>query len=351
MKKATKSRPFNYLTLASVLSAFAVILIHVNSFYTFAENPRWILANFVNTFFTFAVPVFFMISGATLIDYRDRYDTKTFLKKRFKKTLIPFLFWSLAAMAVRYFWLKEAFANTTILDVINGIFSFTYIPIFWFFIPLFILYLVIPVLSAINKKDRKDVFRYIIIASLILNFIIPSIIKAFHIELNFPINFILTSQCGIFYAIVGYYIHNYKISKRNRYIIYILGLLAIFGSFIGSTILSFRAHGITGFLSDIADAPYAFYAPAIFLFIKNFFEKHNFSDKKLFARIITFFSRYTFSSYLTHWFPLAFISIYLGNSHTQWYYPLISVPLCIVVAVVAKIIFSKIPLLRHVLPD
>lgn len=347
-----KAKPFNYLTVASVLSAIAVVIIHSNSFYSFAESPRWIFANFINTFFTFAVPVFFMISGATLIDYRDRYDTKTFLKKRFKKTLIPFIFWSLAAVAMHFFWLKDLPAdNYSALNLINGILSCTFLPIFWFFAPLFALYLAIPVLSAIDKKIRQNVFRYIIAGSLILNFVIPSALRAFHIPLSMSVNFALTAQSAIYYAVVGYYIHNYKLSKRTRVAIYSLGALAIFGSFIGTTVLSFRANSIVGFLTDIADSTYAFYGPAIFLIIKTLFEKKRRSAKSISARIFTFLGNFTFASYLTHWFPLAFISVYVGNSHAQWWYPLIAVPLCLVFAIITKTVFSKIPLLRHVLPD
>ena len=36
-----------------------------------------------------------MITGTTLMQYRERYDTKTFFKKRFSKVLVPFLFWAI----------------------------------------------------------------------------------------------------------------------------------------------------------------------------------------------------------------------------------------------------------------
>lgn len=47
------------------------------------------------TVFYFVVPIFFMISGATLMDYRDRYNTKDFFIKRGLCTFIPFIVWSL----------------------------------------------------------------------------------------------------------------------------------------------------------------------------------------------------------------------------------------------------------------
>lgn len=42
----------------------------------------------------------FMMSGATLMNYRDRYNTKTYLTKRFTRVGIPFIAWSL----INFIW-------------------------------------------------------------------------------------------------------------------------------------------------------------------------------------------------------------------------------------------------------
>lgn len=99
----------NYITLLKVLSAISVVYLHANGcFWTFSSEKRyWATANVIESFFYFAVPVFFMITGATLIDYRDRYDTKTFFKKRFQKTAIPFLLWSVFGLGFRACFLNN----------------------------------------------------------------------------------------------------------------------------------------------------------------------------------------------------------------------------------------------------
>ncbi|WP_432645875.1 acyltransferase family protein [Mediterraneibacter gnavus] len=56
-------------------------------------NFEWILSLFIEKVCFFAVPVFFMITGATLIDYPKRYNLKTYVKKRINKTVIPWLAW------------------------------------------------------------------------------------------------------------------------------------------------------------------------------------------------------------------------------------------------------------------
>lgn len=72
-----------YITVLSVLSSLAVVFLHTNGCFWggVGHNARWISANIIESLFYFAVPIFFMISGATLLDYRKRYDTKTFVKK------------------------------------------------------------------------------------------------------------------------------------------------------------------------------------------------------------------------------------------------------------------------------
>ena len=82
----------NYITVLNVFAALAVVFLHTNKcFWRFSTERYWATANIIECLFFFAVPIFFMISGATLIDYRERYDTKTFFKKRFLKTLIPYV--------------------------------------------------------------------------------------------------------------------------------------------------------------------------------------------------------------------------------------------------------------------
>ena len=97
----------HYLSLASVISAFAVIMLHTNGcFWSFSKERYWITANIIESVMYFAVPVFFMVSGATLIDYRERYTTKQYAMKRIQKTLIPFIIWSLIGVA--YFILTKS---------------------------------------------------------------------------------------------------------------------------------------------------------------------------------------------------------------------------------------------------
>ena len=98
-----------YIDVLSVLAALAVVSLHTNGcFWQFSATERyWKTANIIEGLCYFAVPIFFMINGATLIDYRSRYSTVEFFKKRVMKTVIPFISWSLIGILFRLYYLKD----------------------------------------------------------------------------------------------------------------------------------------------------------------------------------------------------------------------------------------------------
>lgn len=82
-----------YLTVLSVVACLSVLCLHINGgFWTYRNSFLWYFSNFVECLFYFAAPVFFMITGATLIDYNKRYSTRQYAKKRLTRVGIPFLF-------------------------------------------------------------------------------------------------------------------------------------------------------------------------------------------------------------------------------------------------------------------
>lgn len=133
-----------YITYLNILACFAVVALHANGiFWAFSKTGTWISANFLECLFYFAVPIFFMCSGATLLNYRERYSTKHFFIKRVYKTVIPYIIWSCISILLGYFVFKTmTYENvTSIRWLIDGFCNGTLQGIYWFFIPLFAFYL------------------------------------------------------------------------------------------------------------------------------------------------------------------------------------------------------------------
>ena len=86
-----------YIDVLNVISCLSVVILHTNNaFGNLVMNHTGFLPILLRVYFYFAVPVFFMITGVTTIDYREKYGTRVFLKK-IQKSLIPFVLWSMIA--------------------------------------------------------------------------------------------------------------------------------------------------------------------------------------------------------------------------------------------------------------
>ncbi|MCT3044312.1 hypothetical protein EFN38_04885 [Leuconostoc mesenteroides] len=74
-----------YMDLLNVIAIMAVIVTHSTTLFSvrpFSEQSMfWILLLIVQvTLMVLGVPMLFMISGANLLNYRSKYNTKFFLK-------------------------------------------------------------------------------------------------------------------------------------------------------------------------------------------------------------------------------------------------------------------------------
>lgn len=112
-----ENKRIEYISLASVLSASAVVFLHANECVgQFSYARYWFTANFIHSVFIFAVPLFFMISGAMLLEFDKKYDIKTYFSKRIHKTLIPYIFWSIIGILFQVYYLKSV-SNVDLLYI------------------------------------------------------------------------------------------------------------------------------------------------------------------------------------------------------------------------------------------
>lgn len=236
----------------------AVVLLHANGYvHTFDKENAWALHVFIEVFFYFGVPVFFMLSGANLINYRKRYNTKTFYIKRFYKTVLPYLFWSIifytfdCIVAHRLpYW------KTIISDLSEGHIPYTN---YWFFIPLFLLYIFMPFISSMVKNMSSRQMLFLCLFLFIFQSILPllSYLMGLDIKFNIPI------AGYTLYLVLGYYIST-NLFEKNRKLLLLLFLLAIIS-------LVYRFYGIytAGQKEKILFTYFGVYAviPAVCIFL------------------------------------------------------------------------------------
>ena len=293
-----------FITVLNVVSALAVVGLHTNCFWSFSRERWWITANILECVFYFAVPIFMMLTGATLLDYPKKYDTKTFYIRRVKKTLIPFFFWSITALLFRVFVLKNIpVKEINAIYVIDGILNTKFCGIYWFFIPLFAIYLSIPLFAYVQEEKGLQLFKQLAVICFLINILIPFVLKVFQVPIKFPI-VVLVGSGHLLYLLLGYLLCNLRLSAKEKQCIYVCGFLGLLLHIGGTHYLSMEAGRIIQTYKGYQNVPGILYSVSIFLFIK---EHCRLFESSFVRKIIEKLSDYSFSIYLLHWFVLSIL--------------------------------------------
>ncbi len=165
MGKASDKPYIKALDSLRVISISAVVLIHTTTRTIEATGDNligfpWTL--FLNQIGRFSVPLFFIVSGFALeLNYDYHINYFTYLKKRFTRVLIPFVFWS----AVYYFFVYTKNDGNFFKSIFLGSASYQL-----YFIPsLIIFYLLFPLFHKFyNILANKWVFLSLIISETLL---------------------------------------------------------------------------------------------------------------------------------------------------------------------------------------
>lgn len=319
-----------YLSLARVICALAVIMIHTNMCYSeFNVGGCWTSALVIDCGLGFAVPIFIMISGATLIDYNDRYSTKEYFIKRIKKTLIPYLAWGFMGV---------------VLEKITGMEGIFWI--YYFFLNLFGVYLCIPVFALIKKELREKVILYVVLVSFFINYLIPFFHTVTGITQVYKVPFEVGSNY-LLYALIGYLISKNEMSLLWRVISYICSFVGFVLHIGGTYVVSTNAGCLVDTFRGYTNLPCFISAVGVFVFIKQIGSKIR--NEKL-IKWIEWLSSYSFPVYLIHFYVICYMMQHLfENNHSLWYRvgsPFLTFAICVAIAWVLR----KIPIVKKILP-
>lgn len=80
-KRGKAKAHFVFVDVLNIISCFAVVCLHTSLGVFSPQRTRlWAFQELMQAVFIFAVPIFFMVSGMNLLDYRKKYSTKVFFK-------------------------------------------------------------------------------------------------------------------------------------------------------------------------------------------------------------------------------------------------------------------------------
>lgn len=346
MEKSKEEKRQVYIDLLRILCCFGVIVIHVSSIYFDnyeIKSINWIISVIFNIFVRFAVPVFFMISGALFLQ-RKEINIKKIYTKNILKVLIILAIWLPIYGIISYVYVyNHSFPNfSAFKGIIVGLLDYQYQ--FWFLIPLIRIYICLPLLKKISE-DRK-VLKYFLVLFFVFQIIFPTFKPLIGANKYRALTLFGPELVSGYYGyfLLGYYLNSVEISRKKENGIYVLGIVSIIVAVLGTILISNKTgEKIEAFLNPSAITA-AIVAVAIFILFKQKISKIKFKDKT--HSLITIISNCTMGIYIFH---LAIIWIFKKNINLFFATPLIAIPLiCLLTFILSSIItliVKKIPFL------
>ena len=319
-----------------VISMLLVIVIHVANYYGRAFDKisklSFLGEIIFNVITRVSIPIFFMISGALLLN--KNYDSKKNIK-RIRSKLISLVIMSL----VYYFWDKYYMHNSYSLIKMLGTPGRSML---WFMYAIIALYIALPFIKAMIDNMDEHLDKLFVILWLFFNGVLYLV--KFKVNITYPVP-IVSGTYYLGYFIIGYLILKYKdkidYKKYNWHLILISLLCFITNIFLTYFLSQKRGYSFTSLL---AYRNILMMIPSLAIFILIYFNRKNRENK-----FIEFISPYSFGIYLVHGILLNVLMNYFDYIHIISF---VGIPICTIILLLASLlvvyILKKVPLLRNI---
>lgn len=347
-----KNRIF-YLDFIRALAIILVVTAHITRlFYRNAphgSNYMHMVAP-VMDWAIMGVPLFLMISGALLLN--RKYGLGDFLKRRYKRILVPFLFWSVVTIVIRLLLDHQSADPSNLL--------YMFFDDYWYVWMILGVYLFLPIINSfIQDYGIRGVEYFLVIWTFVMLLNTFGIYPLYNLELG---NF--AGYLG--YIVLGYYLANkdFKLSDLSMTLLSLIIFLIVMMFLMHNTYsMSLLKHRLVYF--DYQNIMTVIQSVALFLFIRYFSLSSSKSPGSIKNKVYSFFknsfmfkiiftiSTFSYGIYLAH-----YISLYSSKWIDKYYYPVYShnpviwLPIMIIAFLAVTIlilwILNKIPGLRNV---
>ena len=239
------------IDFTKLIACIMVVVLHVSAiqFYSFSDN--WWATNFYDSFVRCSVPIFLLVSGATLFGKEEGF--LLFMKKRTLRVFPPLIFWSLLYMIWNYYngiryegWIKEIMKGPVTYHL-------------WYLYAILGIYLFTPFLIKIYANSSELEKRLFIFLWFLFSSIWPYYQAIFQVNINLIITYNLQSFSGLFgYLFLGAYLfdHNKNMHSHSKvwhlanYLLFFFsGILTMIATYLYSKMLGSPKELFYGYLS------------------------------------------------------------------------------------------------------
>ncbi len=220
-EKAQTTHHIVYIDILRILSMLSVVFLHTaaGSLRGNLGSPLWHVANVMTTLMSSSVPIFFMISGAMLLSSEKTQSVEYTYKKRLPKAFIPFVVWSLVAIA--YYGLMGFLSTGQInwMDAASKLKNIASQPTtvhLWFMYALIPLYMLSPLLKKLVDALSKGLMRYLLVLWLIFSSLAPTLSALLPKPFNAPFTFHSQFNLNFLTGYLGYFILGYVLFQNQK---------------------------------------------------------------------------------------------------------------------------------------
>lgn len=342
-----------FADILRIVTIFAVVVFHVTTnrwFIAFETSPgEWHIINIFVAGLRWCVPVFFMLSGMIFLDPDYNVTFRKLYTKTIPRILCALVFWSIA-----YRTLSPITAHLLdIKQITTDDFHRIYEEIFlgtpwhhlWFLYPLLAMYILTPLLRIFTAHAKKEHYIYFLILYFIFGSIIPTLNARLQINISFSINE-LFSYTG--YFIAGYFFYKFDLTKIETRTLYILGIIALIGTYVISTATALKYGGPATQFFDRTGPNTMLTSFFIFVFVKNLVNKSPKIMTLKNNKHIILLANCGLGIYLVHDFFNVILN--LLDIHTGTFPAILSIPVISIIVYLASLgtvlIIRKIPVLN-----
>lgn len=344
-----KSKRVCYYDALNVLAILCVLALHHNGIVhndALVHERPWATSLIVECVCYFAVPLFFMLSGATLMNYRKKYDTKMFFKKRVTKLLIPFIVWAAIMFIWQIYILKSIDAPRNIVELLNDFFSNQEQSIYYFMFNMLGMYLTMPLLSLLADKKYEKPLWLTVLLFFVFNGLLPNVLALFGVQYNGT--FSVQIGAYVVFVLLGWLLSNRELTKHQKTILYLGTAIGLVYRYLTTFILSRNAGLVVRTTWGYSAWHSILLAAAVFVFVKDLKLDERLSDKS--KRVLATLSSCSFGIYLMHEIIMHYEIGVFDLNVNSWVYRTLFIFVTYSISVLAVLIMKKIPVLRRIVP-
>lgn len=338
------------LDILRICAIFAVVAIHCIASVILlkpVDSISWSIANIIEGFLRWCVPVFVMVSGALLINKKAADNPALFFKRRSSRILIPLLLWPI----IYFVWYVAVFSrNIDLVDLLNGYLIGKPIGGHLYFLFLIAgLYLLTPIISNyVGSVPKKTAWKttVCILALTTAWYLITALVP----HASMGLNAITQGLPYVGYFMIGYLLKDTEVKNiKATFIIFTFSCLTT---------------ALTTYFVRHANAPIQlmFYSyqsmPVIassisfFLLVKGLTRRY-LNSKKINQRVVNrsvlWLSTMSFGIYLIHLLLLDSFIVLFSLDKGSLKIELLLIPMVIALSAIATYAISKIPRVKLLL--